>query len=232
MGKKAASTNTRNESATGTSESPDYEGTMISVSIALRSHLLRAEEGGLYPPIFCELTVPLTPDAELPEVVNVEDVYAFLVELTSPLQLDPLCVILCLVYIERAVRLSDLKLCYSNWCPVLLTSLILAAKVWYDEVVHIKDFVTVLPHLDMAKVQATAEAQLLILMQYRVQVSAQLYARYYFELRKQLRVTTDLGAGMRDFPIESSRQVQHKSSRAQHKSCNLCAASMPVDCML
>jgi hypothetical protein len=112
---------------------------------------------------------------------NVEIVSAFIKGLYEAAMLEPETLIVALVYVERVLSMTKTCLTGSTWRPVVGVSIILAAKVWNDLAVWNADFQnawTVKP-ADAARL----EVHFLEHIRYSVVVTAQQYARYYFELR-------------------------------------------------
>lgn len=87
-----------------------------------------------------------------------------------------------LAYIERIIQMTGLTLDASNWKRVVLSTLILASKVWEDLAVWNVDFCSVFPHVT-AKDLAELEKVLLRLLQFNVTLKSSDYTKYYFELR-------------------------------------------------
>jgi hypothetical protein len=50
------------------------------------------------------------------------------------------CLVISLLYIERIRSLTGLRLCASNWQPILLAAMIVAQKVWDDKSLLNVDF--------------------------------------------------------------------------------------------
>ena len=87
-----------------------------------------------------------------------------------------------LAYIERILSMTGLTLDASNWRRVVLSTLILASKVWEDLAVWNVDFCSVFPHVT-AQDLAELEKVLLRLLQFNVTLKSSDYTKYYFELR-------------------------------------------------
>ena len=88
------------------------------------------------------------------------------------------------MYIERLFVHAGVPPLKSNWRQVVLTALVLAAKVWDD---------TGSSNAEFADASGTAyavgdvnamEQRFLYLIEYNVAISRQLYTRIYFELRE------------------------------------------------
>eukprot|EP01095_Lingulamoeba_sp_RSL-Kostka_P000509 TRINITY_DN107_c1_g2_i1.p1 TRINITY_DN107_c1_g2~~TRINITY_DN107_c1_g2_i1.p1 ORF type:complete len:154 (-),score=40.39 TRINITY_DN107_c1_g2_i1:163-624(-) len=87
-----------------------------------------------------------------------------------------------LAYIERTSTLTNLTVDSTNWRRVVLSTLILASKVWEDQAVWNVDFLSVFPTVTV-KDLGQLEKILLRLLQYNVSLKSSLYTKYYFELR-------------------------------------------------
>ena len=70
----------------------------------------------------------------------------------------------------------------TSWRPILLSSLILAQKVWDDRSLHNIDFSVFCPMFTLKEINFL-EKKFLELIDYDVSISASLYASYYFQLR-------------------------------------------------
>lgn len=58
---------------------------------------------------------------------------------------SPECCIICLVYINRLIAFTGLTLNPTNWRPLLLSSLLVAQKVWDDKYLSNADFAFIYP---------------------------------------------------------------------------------------
>ena len=97
-------------------------------------------------------------------------------------QLDAETLIVALVYIERVLSFARSSLGPSTWRPVTCIAMILAAKVWNDLAVWNVDFGAAVPECDVS-VLNRLEVRMLEALRYAVVVTAQQYARYFFEVR-------------------------------------------------
>ena len=70
----------------------------------------------------------------------------------------------------------------TNWRPLVLCSLLVAQKVWDDRYLSNSDFAFIYPFFVTDEINKL-EKKFLELIQYNVTVKANLYAKYYFELR-------------------------------------------------
>ena len=97
-------------------------------------------------------------------------------------QLDAETLIVALVYIERVLSMTGSSLGPTTWRPIVTISMILAAKVWNDLAVWNVDFGAAVPECDVALLNRL-EVRMLEALRYAVVVTAQQYARYFFEVR-------------------------------------------------
>jgi hypothetical protein len=119
----------------------------------------------------------------LPRPPIVEEIYTFLSSIFKAMNLNAECAIVCLVYIERLVVLTGVTLHATNWKRILLSSLILASKVWEDLAVWNADFLHLFRGLSVAHLNEL-EKYLLNYLQFNVTVRASLYVKYYFDVRE------------------------------------------------
>lgn len=96
-------------------------------------------------------------------------------------QFSPECCIICLVYINRLIAFTNLPLQPTNWRPLILSSLLVAQKVWDDRYLSNDDFAYIYPFFVTKEINKL-EQKFLDLINYNVTVKASLYAKYYYEL--------------------------------------------------
>jgi len=113
---------------------------------------------------------------------TVDEVYTFLSSIFKAMNLNCECAIVCIVYIERLVVFTGITLHASNWRRILLSTLILASKVWEDLAVWNADFLHLFRGLSVAHLNEL-EKFLLNYLQFNVTVKSNLYVKYYFDVR-------------------------------------------------
>jgi len=111
-----------------------------------------------------------------------ENIFQAIKSIYAIAEFSPECLVISLLYIERLRSLTGLRLCASNWQPVLLAAMIVAQKVWDDKSLLNVDFSLICSAYSLTDINLL-ERQFLELVQYNVSISASLYASYYFELR-------------------------------------------------
>jgi len=120
---------------------------------------------------------------------SVSEVATFLYTIFSTAQCSVDCTIVCLIYLERFTKTSNLTLTAKNWRSLTATSMLLASKVWDDLSMVNADFATFLGYT-LEQINGW-EKSFLSGMKYDVRVSASQYAKYYFDLREQANETRD-----------------------------------------
>jgi len=96
------------------------------------------------------------------------ELLAFVTYLTGRLELAGECLVNALMLFERAIR-EGFQLDNRTVRPLLLTSILIATKDFYDEVCTVGDFRKVLPELDLSQLPLM-EMELLRLLKYQVLV--------------------------------------------------------------
>jgi hypothetical protein len=164
---------------------PQNEQMVEAVSHAVISHVngsvgRHATEHGW----FDERQHPLAPNGQTPQA-TIGAVQGWLWTIMDALKLDPECLIISLVLLERALSKSELRLTLYTWRPCLLCALVVSSKSWYDKAIFNVDFSERLPDYNLAHIN-TMETEFLGVLDYRTTVSMSLYAKYFFALQDVL----------------------------------------------
>lgn len=127
-------------------------------------------------------------------------IHEFLRDLFIKGQLSAECSIVCLIYIERLMEIAHVPMEARTWKPVLLCALLLASKVWQDLSSWNSEFSEIYPQFSLEgeisfplsssahhKPHWTAINKLEALfckeIEWNLNISSSLYAKYYFALR-------------------------------------------------
>lgn len=117
-----------------------------------------------------------------------EEMFAFLHGMMRVGEFPLECSIIALVYINRLIGLTRRPLTVATWKPVLTVAIMVSQKVWDDNPLANLDFCVLYPVLSCRQLNAL-EARFLALIQYKLIVTASLFARYTFELFSIAEVT-------------------------------------------
>ncbi|KAI3383639.1 hypothetical protein SNEBB_009228 [Seison nebaliae] len=180
---------------------PNMRTLLICVSIAIQSHI---EKDKLWKPsnllsttlmmnidenydIFDERIHPLHVNTSCSNngkyyIPTGNTIYYFLVLLFENAQLTPECGIVTLVYLERLLLYTTVRLTQFNWRRILLASVLLASKVWEDQAVWNVDFCQIVRNLTVPNMNEM-ERFYLEAIQFNIDVPSSVYAKYYFDLR-------------------------------------------------
>jgi len=164
---------------------PNAEEIMKCMAAALFVHIEKGYKATkkVYYQIFSEVHNPLTKGPlDLISMPDIRVIHKFISTIFNVMKLDLECMIMCLVYVERVIELSSLTLDQTNWRRVVLSALILAAKVWEDLSVYNIDFISFFNNITVADLNKM-EMVFLNLVQFQMGIPASLYAKYYFNLR-------------------------------------------------
>mmetsp|Transcript_11362 Transcript_11362/g.30581 ORF Transcript_11362/g.30581 Transcript_11362/m.30581 type:complete len:359 (-) Transcript_11362:299-1375(-) len=128
---------------------------------------------------------------------SVMEIHAWIFMIYSTADMTVECIIIALVYINRALALSGMPLGSYNWRPVTLVAFILAQKVWDDRSVRASCFSLICPEYSKEVIKRY-EIAFLRNLEYSGVVTRELYTRYYFELRDLFEMANH----GRVFPVE------------------------------
>lgn len=164
--------------------SPQNEQVVEAVSHALVSHVNSCVRHATEHGCFDERQHPLTQRGQTPHA-TIGAVQRWLWAIMDALKLDPECLIISLVLLERALSKSELRLTLYTWRPCVLCALVVSSKSWYDRAIFNVDFSERLSDYDLAHLN-TMETEFLAVLDYRTAVSMSLYAKYFFALQDVL----------------------------------------------
>jgi hypothetical protein len=120
-----------------------------------------------------------------------EDISGFIEALYDLAQFSPECCVICLIYINRIIALTEMPLLPTNWRPLVLISLMIAQKMWDDKYLSNSDFSYIYPFFDTKQVNSL-EMKFLELIQYNTHIKFSIYTKYYLELKSLVPEEFDL----------------------------------------
>lgn len=158
-----------------------------------------------------------------PEIPTLETITTFYRNVFTRSQMEPDCIIMSLIYVERLVKVTDglLRPRRSNWRSLLFSCMILSSKVWDDMSMWNSDFSQSCPPGVHFPVKRINELELAILkaLAYKVKVPASEYAKYYFLLRSML-IKSGLGGDdlqtMNPLDVEGAKKLEQVSTNFQN----------------
>jgi hypothetical protein len=214
-----------------TMDNPDIQATMKCVCAVYRSHIVEAtKRKNLRSPVSVQ-TVPHNidifsddyfsysrrhTDLDVPLLIEIE---AFYDEFFKRSQMEHDTIIMSLIYVERLIKETNGVLTPSpeNWRSILCSCMILASKVWDDLSMWNIDFsnVSAASGLSSFSLQRINQLEIAILtsLNFRVEVPASEYAKYYFLIRTML-----IRSGMLEHdpsPL-NKQEAQKLEDRTQH----------------
>jgi len=168
-----------------TMRTPDMNAVVRSMGQAMFYHLEKGHQSPkkiLYD-IFNEDKHPISKKRRNTVILpSPDDVCIFLNKIFVEERLPVEIGILAFVYVERLISKAEITIHASNYRRIILGALILACKVWEDKAVWNIDFLSLFANAELGDLN-TLENSMLFLLNYDVEVTGQLYAKYYFELR-------------------------------------------------
>lgn len=206
---------------TNTIFDPDRNEIIFSTCVALLSHIRTGMEKGLSssgPDVFSEEISPLESTKtkryrKATRDPDVEVLYSFITKIVDRVDLEETCIIMALAFVERIMVYSKFDLLPTNWRRVVMTSFVVAAKVFYDEVVWNQDFKSSFPNYDLSSLHKM-EMCMLEMIDYNVIVRQGLYAKYYYELRSisEEQNYTNLKKRHQMYQVEGWEQARKRTS--------------------
>jgi hypothetical protein len=134
--------------------------------------------------IFNEMTHPLTLKKRNFKVIpNLEEIVVYLKYWFFKQVISPQVGIMAINYIDQLIHKTGLLITSVNWRRVLLCALMVADKLWEEDIVCNADYITDnYPLLTVEDLNAM-ERKFLSLLDFKLLLKASVYAEYYFALR-------------------------------------------------
>ena len=115
------------------------------------------------------------------------DVLQFMRKIFGTMQLATECIIVSLIYLERLMTSSKVEIRFSNWKPLVFTSILLASKFWEDICFWNVDYCDALNIYPLKSVNRM-ECEFISLCNYHIYVSAKLYEQYYNAVKDMVKL--------------------------------------------
>lgn len=111
-----------------------------------------------------------------------EDIAGFIEAIYDLAQFSAECCVICLIYINRIIALTQMPLLPTNWRPIVLVALMIAQKMWDDRYLTNSDFAYIYPFFDNQQLN-DLEMKFLELIQYNTHIKFSIYTKYFLELK-------------------------------------------------
>jgi len=121
------------------------------------------------------------------------------------------CIVMALIYIERLLNTTGVKVLTSTWRPIVLAALIVAQKVFDDRSLQNYDFAVYCPMFTLQEINHL-ENKFLELLQYNVSINASTYASFYFHIQTLCHSSAEPRTQL---DLESARLIEAKVSERQ-----------------
>ncbi|XP_070263447.1 cyclin-Y-like protein 1 isoform X2 [Myotis yumanensis] len=151
-----------------------------------------------------------------------ESIYRFIHPFFSATKLTAEWAIITLVYLERLLIYADIDICPTNWKRIILGAILLSSKYLHDQAIRNADFCQIFKGITVKDI-SDLERQYLYLLQFRLNVSASVYAKYYFDLRS---LASDHGLPVVFAPLRKERAQNLEAISRYCENKNLCRVAI------
>ncbi|XP_054446571.1 cyclin-Y-like protein 1 isoform X2 [Pteronotus mesoamericanus] len=151
-----------------------------------------------------------------------ESIYRFISPFFSATQLRAEYAITTLIYLERLLIYAEIDICPTNWKRIVLGAIVLASKYLHDLAIWNADFCNILRSITVEDMNEM-ERHFLDLLEFRLNVSASVYAKYYFDLRSLAR---DHGLPSVFAPLQKERAQNLEAISRYCKNKKLCRVAI------
>eukprot|EP00941_MAST-03F_sp_MAST-3F-sp1_P006376 g6376.t1 len=153
------------------------------------------------------------------KIPDAKMVYEFMRKLFVNARLSAECSVVCLIYVERLMKLSGLRLYRYNWRPVMLCGLLLASKIWQDMAAWNIEFSNIYTQFSLKNINKL-ERMFVQRLDWKLVVTGGEYAKFYFTLRSmnarkdfRRKYISTLGGG-RQRPPQAAETIYKLSKQA------------------
>jgi len=137
--------------------------------------------------VFSEELFPLTkPPPDFNVLPSIETITHFINTVFKVEKLTAEPGVMCMIYINRVVDRTKITFHPCNWRRLVLSSLILASKVWEELAVWNVDFLDLFPNISVRDLNRL-EKYVLRYLDFNVFIGSSEYVKAFFELRKHRR---------------------------------------------
>ncbi|XP_045713671.1 cyclin-Y-like protein 1 [Phyllostomus hastatus] len=204
---------------------PNLGITVQCLALALYYHI-KNRDADRSKDIFDERLHPFTqemvPEEHFSRDPDPDFIYRFISPFFSATQLRAEYAITTLVYLERLLIYAEIDICPTNWKRIVLGAIILASKYLHDLAIWNADFCNILRSITVEDMNEM-ERNFLDLLEFRLNISASVYAKYYFDLRSLAR---DHGLPIVFAPLQKERAQNLEAISRYCKNKNPCRVAI------
>ncbi|XP_006756223.1 PREDICTED: cyclin-Y-like protein 1 [Myotis davidii] len=204
---------------------PNVRITVQCLALAIYYHI-KNRDANRSEDIFDERLHPFTHEIVPEEYFNhnpdSESIYRFIHPFFSTTKLTAEWAITTLVYLERLLIYAEIDICPTNWKRIILGAILLSCKYLHDQAIRNADFCHIFKGITVKDI-SDLERQYLYLLQFRLNVSASVYAKYYFDLRS---LASDHGLPVMFAPLRKERAQNLEAISRYCENKNLCRVAI------
>ena len=216
---------------------PNIDDLTRAIAVKIHRMILQAKMEGTVIrtlDIFSEDRYPLTRSPNTHTIPSIEAVFHFLNTIFKVAKLSAESGIMAMIYVERLMNKTKVKLFPDNWRRLVLSTLMLASKVYEDQAVWNVDFIELFPSINVKELNRLEQATLGFL-EFSVSIAASEYVKVYFELRDNNAMCADRNSAIRPLDETDLKKLEVRSANSEkefeqilrfHKSSSL---SLPGD---
>jgi len=116
------------------------------------------------------------------------DISQFLTKIFDSCEIPAECGVTAVTYVDRLFHSTGVRFNINNWRPIVFTAIHLASKVWEDVNVWNADYIDSFPELEIKTINQL-EREFLKMIGFNLDISASVYAEYYFKLRSLAEIS-------------------------------------------
>ncbi|XP_023613830.1 cyclin-Y-like protein 1 [Myotis lucifugus] len=151
-----------------------------------------------------------------------ESIYRFIHPFFISIEVTAGYAISTLVYIERLLTYAEIDICPTNWKRIVFGAIVLAFKYWHDLDISNSIFCQICKGITV-KDLSELERQYFYLLQFSLNVSLSVYAKYYFDLRS---LASDHGLPIAFAPLGKERALNLEAISRYCENKNLCRVAI------
>ncbi|CAG9321372.1 unnamed protein product [Blepharisma stoltei] len=151
-----------------------------------------------------------------PEEADESSIYNFAKNLMARAQLENEIPIVSLVYLDRFIGKTGIRMNQNTWRRIMFISFVEASKVWDDESFENNSFAVAITKYDVQEIN-TMESRFLTLLDFEMKISGADYAKAYFMLRTYAN-EKDRSFPLKALDVEKVLNLQRNANKAEQQA--------------